>query len=84
MPSDTNQPETTDRAETTRPRMDKIKSPAADEQPPVQQAEVGAKANTTTKRRLAARHEWRCERGSARLLLNVTKRTWTLTRWAWQ
>jgi hypothetical protein len=43
MPSDTNQPETTDRAETTRPRMDKIKSPAADEQPPDQQAEVGAK-----------------------------------------
>ena len=43
MPSDTNQPETTDRLETDRPRMDKIKSPAADEQPPDQQAEVGAK-----------------------------------------
>ena len=43
MPSDTNQPQNVNRPERDRPNMDRIESPAADEQPPRQEVEVGEK-----------------------------------------
>jgi hypothetical protein len=43
MPSDTNQPQNVNRPERDRPHMDQIKSPAAGEQPPRQEAEIGEK-----------------------------------------